>query len=198
LLVDCVPALASAQVVLANTEKANRKPPDIDRSSSNGNMENQNNVQSILCGSSDNTVAENTSNIDSDEKISNDILSSNENKNEETIHKINGNDTSLGQQENNSKITQTSCTDEDDSAEKISSLLAIYEKRLQTTLLSLIKLSSSNKSGKKTSGTSSSEITTLKEMYSLSLNSQSHPLVSHLSQAMDTIRPLVKIVHPKR
>ncbi|XP_069191990.1 erythroid differentiation-related factor 1 isoform X2 [Procambarus clarkii] len=91
--------------------------------------------------------------------------------------------------------TETLTYEDEDSQEKIRALLVLFEKKLQNSIMALIKINSS-KSRK--SSHLGNDISLLKEMYSLSLNIQSLPLATHLLTATTGISPLLNQIRIRR
>ncbi|KAG7167739.1 Erythroid differentiation-related factor 1-like [Homarus americanus] len=109
-------------------------------------------------------------------------------------------DRSRFQENNNSE--EISCQGEnltfedEENQEKIRALLVVFEKKLQNSLMTLIKINSSLRSKK--SSHHGNDVSFLKEMYSLSLNKQSLPLAAHLLSATSAIAPLLNQIRPRR
>nr|XP_027218733.1 erythroid differentiation-related factor 1-like isoform X4 [Penaeus vannamei] len=107
-------------------------------------------------------------------------------------------DNNNGEEKEIQPQTEAVIYDDEESQEKILALLKVFEKKLQNSLMSLIKLYAQSKGSKKSSSYSGNEVTLLKQMYSLSLNTQSLPLGSHLLTAVTAISPLFNQIRPRR
>ncbi|XP_076030337.1 erythroid differentiation-related factor 1 isoform X2 [Oratosquilla oratoria] len=87
---------------------------------------------------------------------------------------------------------EVSSKDEEEMQAKLQALLGVFEKKLQTSLKALIKYQSGVKTPKKGStNTQENELHTLKQMYSVSLNTRDLPLASHLLAAVTIIGTLL-------
>lgn len=87
--------------------------------------------------------------------------------------------------------------EDEESEDRIKALLTVFEKKLHSSLMTLIKINSSSKSSKK-SYHHANDMSTLKQMYSLSLNIQSLPLATHLLNAAAAIAPLLNQMRTRR
>ncbi|MPC29452.1 hypothetical protein E2C01_022683 [Portunus trituberculatus] len=88
-------------------------------------------------------------------------------------------------------------TEEEENQDKIQELLVVFEKKLQSSLMALIKIYSSGRSSKK-GNPLGSDLSLLKQMYSLSLNQQSVARITHLLTATSALLPLLKQITTHR
>ncbi|KAK8396959.1 hypothetical protein O3P69_005150 [Scylla paramamosain] len=88
-------------------------------------------------------------------------------------------------------------TEEEENLDKIQELLVVFEKKLQSSLMALIKIHSTGRSSKK-GNPLGSDLSLLKQMYSLSLNQQSLPRITHLLTATSALLPLLKQITTHR
>ncbi|KAK8734703.1 hypothetical protein OTU49_005943 [Cherax quadricarinatus] len=110
-------------------------------------------------------------------------------------------DRSKYRENNNACSEEISCQNEyltyedEESQEKIRALLVVFEKKIQNSLMALIKIYSSKS---KKSSHLGNDVSLLREMYSLSLNMQSLPLATHLLNATTAITPLLSQLRTRK
>ncbi|XP_064116065.1 erythroid differentiation-related factor 1-like [Macrobrachium nipponense] len=87
-------------------------------------------------------------------------------------------------------LTENMPNEEEENQEKIRALLLVFEKKLHSSLMSLVKIAAGTSKAPKKSNICI-DAATLKQMYSASLNTQSLPLADHLLNAINFIAPIL-------
>ncbi|KAK7080720.1 Erythroid differentiation-related factor 1 [Halocaridina rubra] len=93
-------------------------------------------------------------------------------------------------------LETSSGVEDEENHVKIRALLQAFEKKLNNSLMALVKIAASMK--QKKSSNTGMDISLLKQMYSASLNTRSLPLATHLLEAVTFIAPILHRLQAQR